>query len=160
MRLTFNAFVLAASISPALSTADVMQISVSSSALPHSSCEIDPLSDDVFLTGHITGKKTQSDCAVSVSKPLFFEQYKYCALSGLKEYNDEKNNSGRNLGSHCSFEIKENDVVFSASRGFGLKEGSFSSLFCIFTCIQNVESGVKRGRDLQFIKSKPLLPWE
>lgn len=157
MRLTIGAFMLAASLLPTLSSADVKQVTVGSHAEPLGPCEAQTHDQSVFFPGQTTATKTQTDCSVSIPKTVFFEQYQYCALSGIKEYNDDRFTRNHDFGSHCSFKIEENDVILKASRGFGFSEGSTSTLFCSFTCISSDgKAQSPEGTDLDVILSQPL----
>lgn len=160
MRLTISAFLLATSLVPALSSAQVKQITIGARAAPEGPCEIQTRHETGFLPGETVARKTQTDCAVSAPKTVFFEQYEYCALSGIKEYNDDRFSLEHDFGSHCSFEIDETEVTFKASRGFGFSESSTSALFCSFTCIEKGVDAMKTGTDLDVITSEPLPPIE
>lgn len=148
---------LTASLLPTLSSADVKQVTVGAHAEPQGPCEVQTHDQSVFFPGDTTAEKTQTDCSVSIPKTVFFEQYQYCALSGIKEYNDDRFAREHDFGSHCSFEIEEDTVSFKASRGFGFSEDSTSALFCSFTCISSGgETQSPQGTDLDVILSRPL----
>lgn len=159
MKLISGIVALSASLAAGLAHAEVQQVFVASHAEASRSCELQSYDDIVPFKGITQAEKTTSECAVSVPKEAFDRQFQYCALSGIRQYNDGWYENEHDYGSHCNFQVEDDQVVFEASRGFGLSEGSTSSLFCSFTCVANETAESIAGEDLEVIKSTPLPDW-
>lgn len=151
---------LSASLTSSLSQAEITQLNIASYADADSSCQVETLDNSPPFNGMETAKKTKTNCAISLLKSDFHSQYEFCALSGIREFNDDRYVREHDFGSHCTFEIRSDHVVFEASRGFGFKDDSTSVLFCGFTCVQTDKVEVQKGEDLGRVISQPLAPWE
>ena len=157
MRVVIGALALSASLWSSVTLGDVEQISIASHANPDRACELTNYSgDDPFPTSS-EATATLASCSVSVPKVNFNNQFQFCALSTIRENNDDKSFYEHDYGSHCGFEILDEQVVFSAVRGFGFHEDSTSMLYCQFTCVGPGTGS--SSQSLTPIESEPLPPF-
>lgn len=160
MKFATGLFAVSASLLSTLAQAEEQQIYISSYAEQDRLCELQAADGTLPFEESGRSDKTVSGCSVSIDRKVFDRQFEYCALSGIKEYNDDRFVQEHDYGSHCNFDLQNENVVFEAVRGFGFSEGSTSSLFCNFTCFETEISEVIEGSDLDAIKSEPLPLWE
>ena len=132
----------------------VQQFGITSHADPLQDCGLRSRSYDEAFPGVMQTNRTKSGCEVSVPKFVFEQRFEYCALSSVKETNDDRYTWEHDYGSQCSFEFIGDEAVFKAVRGFGFSDESTSMLYCGFTCIEASEPPA--GEDLMLIKSTPL----
>lgn len=155
MKRTSLALFVALSAAPLTAFAGgVQQFHVNTSADPTIDCSLQNSDNNEPLTEGQRSQRTQSGCRVSVPLDTFNQRFQFCSLSAIKETNDERLRMEHDYGSQCSFEIIDNQAVFTAVRGYGFHPESTSMLSCGFTCVEN-PNGMP-GDDLDVIKSEPL----